>query len=125
MLKKGDKVKVRPLDGCSEECVSITEDMKQYFDNGETYTIESRHNLVLKEIPEWIFHPDWLIPVVDDIPEENKPEENKPEVSTMTKRAFLIAYVLNRSLTVISGFDGVGAVRVASEAWEEINKLAK
>jgi nickel-dependent lactate racemase len=43
---------------------------------------------------------------------------------TMTKREFILQYVLNRSQTVINGFDGEGSAKAADRAWKMIETLA-
>lgn len=38
----------------------------------------------------------------------------------MTKREFIIQYVLNRSRTVVAGFDGEASAKAAHQAWKMI-----
>jgi hypothetical protein len=42
----------------------------------------------------------------------------------MTKREFIIQYVLNRSQTVIAGFDGEASAKAAHQAWKMIEALS-
>lgn len=42
----------------------------------------------------------------------------------MTKREFIIHYVLNRSQTVIAGFDGEASAKAANQAWKMIEALS-
>lgn len=42
----------------------------------------------------------------------------------MTKREFMIQYVLNRAMAVTSSLGGSDAAETAEEAWETINELA-
>lgn len=42
----------------------------------------------------------------------------------MTKREFIMQYVLNRARAVPVGLDGQQAVEIAVLAWEELQKVA-
>jgi hypothetical protein len=42
----------------------------------------------------------------------------------MTKREFIIQYVLNRSQTLIAGFDGEASAKAAHQAWKMIEALS-
>lgn len=42
----------------------------------------------------------------------------------MTKREFIIQYVMNRALGNTGGLDPKGAAQSAAQAWDEINRLA-
>lgn len=43
----------------------------------------------------------------------------------MTKREFLIQYVLNRASTITDNFTGEGAAKEALKAWEIIEKESR
>ena len=42
----------------------------------------------------------------------------------MTKREFIMQYILNRALGNSSGLDGPGGVREGAKAWDELEKVA-
>lgn len=42
----------------------------------------------------------------------------------MTKREFIIQYVLNRSQTVTDGFDGETSAKAADRAWKMIETVS-